>query len=116
MSGIPLFKRIATGHAQTPAAQTQLLLASPVARRPALMSSQTFESVDVGNRWNPDAIAVGAHARTGAARIDRLRRRRCRAQAPRSGRRCARRARPLWLMKRRPRHRRFCSIRARRRP
>jgi hypothetical protein len=100
MSCTPPFKRIVVTRA--PSAISQL--------------AGMADDVDAGNRWNASAITVGAHARTGRARIDRQRRRRQLAQSRLSGRRYARRTRPLWLMKRRPRHRRFCSIRARSRP
>jgi hypothetical protein len=88
-----------------------------IARRSAVISFLHFDSgvVDAAKRWNASPIAVGAHTRTGAARLFRQRRRRCLPQSRRSLR-YARRTRPQWIIKRRPRHRRFCSIRARSRP
>jgi hypothetical protein len=116
MSCTPPFKRIAVSYA-APAANAipmrSILIAIP--SRSQCISSGA-DRVDAKIRWNAGAIAVGTHAYTGAARIDRQQRRRRLARGRCLGRRYGHRIRPLWLMKRRPRHRRFCSIRARTRP
>jgi len=111
------FKTIALGNDGAQAALPRAIQGKRIVRRSATRSSWfSVDGVDSEKRWNADAITVGAPARTGAARLDRQHRRRCQVQSRRSGRHYARRTRPLWLMKCRPRHRRFCSIRARSRP
>jgi hypothetical protein len=117
MSGLPTFKNIVLSNDGAQATLTRAVAHKRIARRSATRSSCfTVDGVDAENRWNANAITVGAHVRTGAARLNRQHRRRCQIQSRRSGRHYARRTRPLWLMKCRPRHRRFCSIRARSRP
>lgn len=117
MSCPPQLKYIALCQDGWELADEPVVQSKPIARRSAARSSCfTVDGVDAENRWNADAITVGAHVRTGAARLSRQRRRRCLLQSRRSCRHYARRTRPLWLMKVRPRHRRFCSIRARSRP
>jgi hypothetical protein len=117
MSCLPTFKNIAQGNAAGQAALTRAVACKRIVRRSATRSSWfSVDGIDSENRWNANAITVGMHARTGAARLNRQHRRRCQVQSRRSGRHYARRTRPLWLMKCRPRHRRFCSIRARSRP
>jgi len=115
MSCTPPFKRIAVSYAP-PVSNAIPMRSILIAPARSQCVSYGVDRVDAKNSWNASAITVGTHTRTGAGRIDRQQRRRRLAQGRCLGRRYGHRIRPLWLMKRRPRHRRFCSIRARTRP